>query len=107
MPQKGAPEMNSKIAQATQTTTMAMRRHSGRKNGCSWSFNLIEPRSGLRKTLRLDRIACRRHNAHQFLVADLGHLQGRVLLRILLGLDDEPALISIAGEFLHDGAEVE
>ncbi len=67
----------------------------------------VQDLSGCRKTLRLDRIACRRHDAHQFLVADLRHLQRRVLLRVLLGLDHEPALISIVGKFLDDRAEIE
>src|SRR5689334_8859707 len=111
VPQNGVPVANSMIDQMTQTATTAIRRHNGRKKGCSESFigpiYSSMPRrepvvSDIGKALCLDRVAGRRHHPHQFLVADLGHPERRVLFRILLGLDHEPALIAMVGEPLHD-----
>src|SRR5690348_3787026 len=78
-----------------------------------WWRRSSSPRSGrmrssaIGEALCLDSITRGGHDPHQLLVTDLGHPERRVLLRVLLGFDHEPALIAIVGEALDDGAEIE
>src|SRR5207244_13640799 len=54
-----------------------------------------------------DLIASQRHHAHQFRVSFFCHCERWTDLRILLGLDHEPALIAMGGQPSDDGGEVE
>src|SRR3954467_15533471 len=55
----------------------------------------------------LHGVARRIHHAEELFVSYPRHLQRRAHLRILLGLDDEPALVAMGREPFHDRLEVQ